>query len=472
MDEMPIREHEPARHGHAKKKRATASRAKPALGAGSPILPFQIDMQNTAAIILGGGRGSRLYPLTAERAKPAVPVGGKYRLVDIPLSNCIHSDLNRIFVMTQFNSTSLNRHVSECYKFDNFSKGFVEILAATQTLASGDDWYQGTADAVRKHLKHLLNVQADQYIILSGDQLYRMDYRTLLATHLRTQADITVAVLPVTKEAARGFGILHVQNNGRIYEFVEKPTQDEQLDGLVTPERVFQRFGLVSEGGRDYLGSMGVYVFRRQVLEDILVHKQDWVDFGQHVIPRSLRSRRVFAHLFSGFWEDIGTVRSYYEANLSLVTQNPPFQFYDPHQVIYTRARHLPGSRLRGAVVNDSIVCEGSRITGATIVNSIIGIRSIVQRGAQIERSIIMGADYYESDNPAQAPTDSTIPVGIGQNSRISGAIIDKNARIGRGVVIRGSRKLRDTAGPGYAIRDGIVIVLKNTAIPDGTQIG
>lgn len=432
---------------------------------------FGISMDFVAAIILGGGRGTRLYPLTAERAKPAVPLGGKYRLVDIPLSNCIHSGLNRIFVMTQFNSTSLNRHVTDCYKFDNFSNGFVEILAATQT-ESGDDWYQGTADAVRKHLKHILNVKADHFLILSGDQLYRMDYRSLLATHLRSNADITVSALPVTKEAAKSFGILRVQNNGRIHEFVEKPSTDDELANLVTPTRVLERSGLSAEGGRNYLGSMGVYLFRRDVLEDILARRQDWVDFGQHVIPRSLRNRRVFAHLFSGFWEDIGTVRSYYEVSMKLAAPDPPFEFHDPHQVIYTRARHLPGSRLQGAVVSDSIVCEGSRITGATIVNCIVGIRSIIQRGAQLERSIVMGADYYEADNPSGTAASSAVPIGIGRNSRITGAIIDKNARIGKGVVIRGSRKLKDSSGHGYAIRDGIVIVLKNAVIPDGTQIG
>jgi glucose-1-phosphate adenylyltransferase len=410
--------------------------------------------------------------LTAERAKPAVPLGGKYRLVDIPLSNCIHSGLNRIFVMTQFNSTSLNRHVNDCYKFDNVSNGFVEILAATQTSESGDDWYQGTADAVRKHLKHLLNVKADHYLILSGDQLYRMDYRSILATHLRSNADITVSALPVTKEAAKGFGILRVQPNGRIHEFVEKPSTDDELANLVTPPKVFERSGLSAEGGRDYLGSMGVYLIRRDVLEDILTHRQDWVDFGQHVIPRSLRNRRVFAHLYSGFWEDIGTVRSYYEVSMELVAPNPPFEFHDPHQVIYTRARHLPGSRLQGAVVSDSIICEGSRITGATIVNCIVGIRSIIQRGAQLERSIVMGADYYETDNPSDTAPSSAVPIGVGRNSRITGAIIDKNARIGKGVVIRGSRKLKDADGPGYSIREGIVIVLKNAIIPDGTQIG
>jgi glucose-1-phosphate adenylyltransferase len=426
-----------------------------------------IDASDVGAIVLGGGQGSRLFPLTLERAKPAVPLGGRYRLIDIPLSNCINSGINRVYVMTQYNSTSLNRHVGNAYKFDNFSGGFVEILAATQTSEKGDDWYQGTADAVRKHLKHIFNLGVSYYLILSGDQLYRMDYRSMLRTHIMNDADITVAALPVTRESAKSLGILQVATNGRIKEFVEKPKEDAVLDTLETPRALLDRFGLSSSDGREYLGSMGVYVFQADVLYDILAKKEDWTDFGHHVIPRSLKSRKVHAHLFNGFWEDIGTVRSYYEVSMRLCAPNPPFEFYDPHRELYTRPRYLPGSRLQGAVVKDSIICEGCLVTGATITNCIVGIRSILNRGAQVDRCVIMGADYYEEEG-----VSSRIPIGIGRASRVSGAIIDKNARIGKNVVIAGSRKLKDYQGEGFVIRDGIVIVLKGAVIPDGTQIG
>lgn len=426
-----------------------------------------IDTTRVGAIVLGGGRGTRLFPLTLERAKPAVPLGGRYRLIDIPLSNCINSGINKMYVATQFNSTSLNRHITNTYKFDSFSSGFVEILAATQTTETGDDWYQGTADAVRKHLKHIFNLGATHYLILSGDQLYRMDYRTMLHTHISNGADITVAALPVSRDSAKSLGILQVATNGRIKEFIEKPKDEATLEKLVTPKALLERFGLGSSDGREFLGSMGVYVFKADVLYEILSKKESWTDFGHHVIPRSLKSRKVHSHLFDGFWEDIGTVRSYYEVSLRLCAPNPPFEFYDANHEVYTRPRFLPGSRLLGAVVKDSIICEGCRITGATLTNSIVGIRSILSRGSQLDRTILLGADYYENEGES-----SKIPIGVGRSTRISGAIIDKNARIGKNVVIAGSRKLRDYQGDGFVIRDGIVIVLKDAVIPDGTQIG
>lgn len=422
-------------------------------------------MDDTIALVLGGGRGTRLYPLTAERAKPAVPLCGRYRLIDVPLSNCIHSGVNRLFVLTQFNSASLNRHIINSYKFDAFSRGFVEILAAEQTVESGD-WFQGTADAVRKHLRHFRNTQAKHYLTLSGDQLYRMDYRSLMATHLRNRADITVSVLPVTEEAAPALGILKVSPEGRITEFVEKPTTEAQLAQLRTPRSVLVGYG-VEAMDAEYLASMGVYLFQADVLQNILLEKPQWVDFGRDVIPKSLESRRVFAHVFTGFWEDIGTVRSYYEVSMQLVTATPPFRFHDEIHPIYTRPRYLPGSRIQDAYVKDSIICEGSHIIQSRIENSIIGVRTIVHPNTVVERSIIMGADFYENESPA-----NDIPVGIGAGSHISGAIVDKNARIGKNVVIRGSRELRDRSGTGFAIRDGIVIVLKNAVIPDGTHIG
>ena len=436
---------------------------------GSPLASRvgQDVLSRVLAIVLGGGQGQRLHPMTALRAKPAVPLLGRYRLVDIPLSQCIHSGIKRIFVLTQFNSASLNRHINTSYQFDTFSQGFVEIRAAEQTVESGD-WFQGTADAVRQQLRYLRGSGADSYLILSGDQLYRMDYCELLATHLRTGADITVAALPVTAEAARGFGIMKVNKNGRIRKFVEKPSTDEALDGLITPPNVFDQHAIPREHGRDYLASMGLYVFRADVLEDIFRQNPEWIDFGKHVIPRSLRRRQVFAHLFDGFWEDIGSVRSYYEVHMRMVASNPPFSLYERGRIIYTHPRYLPGSRIQDARIRDCIVCEGSRIQRADLAKSVIGIRSVIQHDVKIDRSIVMGADYLEDT----CNRDNTIPIGIGAHSSIAGAIIDKNARIGKGVVIRGLRKLKDRDEAAYSIRDGIVIIHKNAVIPNGTRIG
>lgn len=421
--------------------------------------------RHMVALVLGGGRGSRLRPLTAERAKPAVPLCGRYRLVDIPLSNCIHSGVNRIFVLTQFNSASLHRHINNSYKFDAFSDGFVELLAAEQTVESGD-WFQGTADAVRQNLKHFRNLGAQHYLILAGDQLYHMDYRHLLATHVQKNADITVSAIPVCRHTAPSLGVLRVDDAGRITEFVEKPSTEQQLAKLRTPPGVFGDFGIPADG-REYLASMGIYIIRAGVLEELLAREPDWIDFGKHVIPKSLKSLRVFAHLFSGFWEDIGTVRSYYEVSMKLVQPNPPFEFHDPDKIIYSRPRYLPGARLQDTLVTNSILCEGARIGQARIDNSIVGIRTIVNSGVTIERSILMGSDYYQHD-----ADQDRLPLGIGAGSRISNAIIDKNARIGQNVTIRGADDLPDRAGEGYAVRDGIVIVLKNAVIPDGTTIG
>ncbi len=424
------------------------------------------EINDVVALVLGGGRGSRLYPLTRERAKPAVPLGGRYRLVDIPLSNCIHSGIKRIYVFTQFNSASLHRHINNSYKFDHFSRGFVEILAAEQTV-EGADWYQGTADAVRKHLREIHHLGASQYLILSGDQLYRMDYRTLLDTHVAAGADLTVAVLPVSRQAARSFGILKVNDEGTITEFVEKPSTDAQLDSMVTAPSVFEYAGL-NASGKEFLASMGVYMFKPKVLEKILRDEQDWYDFGRHVIPNSLKRLKVHSHVFSGYWEDIGTVRSYYETSLQMTKPNPPFDFHQPGKPIFTRARNLPGARVLGAEIKDSLICEGCVLQGATITDSIIGIRTIVNRMAHIERTVIMGADFYAGEKD----TDSPVPMGIGEGSVISRAIIDKNAHIGRNVIIRGADGMSDADGPGYAIRDGLVIVLKDSTIPDYTQIG
>ena len=423
-------------------------------------------VERVVAVVLGGGRGTRLYPLTRERAKPAVPVAGRYRLVDIPLSNCINSGINRIFVLTQFNSHSLHRHINESYKFDVFSRGFVEILAAEQTVENGD-WFQGTADAIRRNLWHLRNTEASHVLILSGDHLYRMDYRDFLARHLETHADITVSVLPVTAAEAGAFGILKVEQDGRITEFVEKPQTEDELDHLKTPETLMNALGYAGVSNKKHLASMGVYLFRREVLETILETRKDWVDFGKHVIPESLKTCYVYAYLFDGFWEDIGTVRSYYNVSMRLVDPDPPFAFFDPERPIYTHPRYLPGSHITDASISNSILCEGTRVHRARIEHSIVGIRSIIRDDVEILKSILMGADYFDRE-----PLRHTVPLGIGRGTKIERAIIDKNARIGAHVVIRGHPDLPQKTAETYAIVDGIVVVLKNAVIPDGTRIG
>jgi glucose-1-phosphate adenylyltransferase len=440
----------------------------------APFRPGYRDSANEddiVAIVLGGGRGTRLYPLTSERAKPAVPMGGRYRLVDIPLSNCINAGINRIFVLTQFNSRSLHRHIMETYKFDVFSGGFVEMLAAEQTVQSGD-WFQGTADAIRQNLWHLRNTHADHYLILSGDHLYRMDYAAFVNRHLESGADITVSTLPCDREAAKGFGIMKVEQDGRITEFVEKPQTDDELAQLQTPPAMMQQYGIDAVQGKDFLASMGVYVFKADVMRSLLESRPDWVDFGKHVIPKSLKSHKVYAYPFDGFWEDIGTVRSFYEVSLQLTQADPPFDFMDPSGPIYSRPRYLPGSRMQGCDIRNSIVCEGTRIQHATIENSIIGIRSAIGDDVRIRDAIVMGADFFEEESYVHGVPEHDLPLGVGNGTVIERAIIDKNARIGRNVVIRGSEDLPDQVEANYAIIDGIVMVLKNAVLPDGTVIG
>lgn len=425
-------------------------------------------MRNVGAIVLGGGRGSRLYPLTSVRAKPAVPLCGRYRLVDIPLSNCIHSQINRVAVLTQFNSHSLNRHINNTYRFDMFNGGMVEVLSAEQTdHASGNEWFQGTADAVRKQFVHIRGQNIEHYVILSGDQLYRMDYRELLRTHLNKDADITVAALPVNRKDAQAFGIMKVLKSGRIREFVEKPTDPEVLKALKTPEKVFEDFGLEA-AGKPYLASMGVYAFKAEVLERLLMEHVEWIDFGKELIPNSLQTHQVQSHMFTGFWEDIGTVRSYFDVSMAMTEPDSPFRFNDENHQIYTHARALPGVRITDATIKNAIICEGTRVAKASISNAIIGIRSIIHPGAKLHKTIMLGAEYFEE----QVDNGKKPLMGIGSNARISNAIIDHNARIGKGVTIKGSKRLKDYDGDGFVIRDGIVVVLKNATIPDGTTIG
>ena len=417
-------------------------------------------MNDTIAVILGGGRGSRLFPLTLLRSKPAVPIGGKYRLIDVPISNCLNSDLRRIFVLTQFNSESLNKHVSNTYKFDMFSSGFVSVLAAEQTEHS-PDWFQGTADAVRQSMHHLRNHAYSEALILSGDQLYRMDYRRLQATHRANKADATLAVIPVKAEDTSGFGILKVNSQGRIVHFEEKP-KPERLPDLVSD---------LPDVGKVYLASMGLYLFTREALETSLRDTQ-LVDFGRHVIPHQLGKMRIHAHLFKGYWEDVGTIRSYYEANLALTKPDPPFDFFEPARPIYTHPRFLPATKVEQCTLRDVLVSEGGVILCADIERAVLGIRSWVGPRTKIRDTLILGADWYETPEMVAETTRKGLPpIGIGAGSVIEGAIIDKNARIGRDVKIRAEGRPEELDGEGYYVRDGIVVVPKNGVIPDGAVI-
>jgi glucose-1-phosphate adenylyltransferase len=422
----------------------------------------------TLSIVMGGGAGTRLFPLTKDRAKPAVPLAGKYRLVDIPISNCLNSGLRRVYVLTQFNSTSLHRHINASYKFDNFSKNFVDVLAAQQT-PEGSRWYQGTADAVRQNLRYFLEGPYEFYLILSGDQLYRMDYRLLLQQHLETGADITLATTPVDRLAASGFGIMHSDSNRRIFRFEEKPKEPALLDELRIPPALLNELGLPTDSEL-FQGSMGIYVFNRDILIECLNNDHD--DFGKHIIPASLQEYKVMTYIFQGYWEDIGTVRAFFEANLALTDTLPPYNFFDRISPIYTHPRFLPASKINAATIRHAIVGDGCIISDAHIERAVIGIRSIIESGATIRNSIIMGADYYQdeaaetSENPRSVP-----PIGIGRNSVIDRAIIDKNARIGESVVITPDGKAPNVDSTNYYIRDGVVVIPKNATIPNGTWI-
>ena len=405
------------------------------------------------AVIMGGGAGTRLFPLTKDRAKPAVPLAGKYRLVDIPISNCINSDLRRIFLLTQFNSSSLHRHVLESFRFDTFSPGFVEILAAEQRI-DRTDWYQGTADAVRQNLMHINSYPHSLVLILSGDQLYRMNYHTIIEQHVASGAEVTVATTPVRADVAGGFGIMEVEEGGRITRFVEKPTDpavQATLPGY--PDRL--------------PASMGIYVFDREVLDDALAGHE--VDFGKHIIPRLIESRRVYAYQHEGYWEDIGTIRAFYEANLDLCEPLPQFNFYDASSPIFTHARYLPATKIIKSQIERSILADGCIINDAHIDRSVVGVRSRIQAGATIRNSLVMGADFY--DSPDRLPLPGAPVMGIGHGTHIEGTIVDKNARIGDRVRISPEGKADFLDGPNFYIRDGIVIVPKNAVIMSDTVI-
>ena len=411
-------------------------------------------MRKVLSVILGGGRGTRLAPLTSVRSKPAVPIGGKYRLIDIPISNCLNSNIRKIYILTQFNSESLRRHINQTYKFDNFTDGFLEVLAASQTIENMD-WYQGTADAVRHNMNHFETYSFDQYLILAGDHLYRMNYADFVSHHRKTNADITISVKPASREEAKEFGILKVDEEGRIVKFAEKPTDEKVLEDMKSP---------TGDPEKPYWASMGIYVFNRDTLRQTLTDiPKD--DFGGDIIPGSIKDYNVQAFFFDGYWEDIGTIRSFYEANINFTEMKPDFRFVDVNFPIYTHARMLPGSRISDAKVNHSLINEGGLVNAKIIENSVLGIRSVIRKGTEVYDSYIMGNDFFETDHK------NMIPLGIGKNCVIKGAIVDKNVRIGDNVQIINKDNIIDAEEETYFIRDGIVVVKKDVSIPDGTII-
>jgi len=422
-------------------------------------------MRDVLVIILGGGQGTRLFPLTRMRSKPAVPIGGKYRLIDIPVSNCLHADLRRIFVLTQFNSASLNRHIAETYRLDLFSEGFVDILAAEQT-PENSNWFQGTADAVRRALRHFADYAARYYLILAGDHLYRMDFSELVAAHVERRADITIAAQPVTPADAPGMGIFRFDREGRIAAFEEKPSPERlaAIGSSVPEDATF----MTPDTDRPFVASMGIYVFTREVLLEVLAGSH--VDFGREVIPAALGRYEVRPWIFRGYWADVGTIASFYDANMMLTRRGAPFSFYDPARPIYTRPRFLPASRFSGCTVRDAIIAEGCFLDSCTIEESVVGIRTRIDRGARITRSVLLGADYYE-DTAFIRQRDRMPALGIGRDTVLDRVIVDKNARIGDGARLVNARGLDHADGDGWFIRNGIVVVPKGATIAPGTTV-
>jgi glucose-1-phosphate adenylyltransferase len=428
-------------------------------------------MQDVLCLILGGGRGTRLYPLTMLRSKPAVPIAGKYRLIDIPISNCINGGCNRIYVLTQFLSVSLHRHIANTYKFDPFSRGFVEVLAAQQTNEA-TDWYQGTADAVRQNIRYVHEDGARHVLILSGDQLYRMDFRKLLGTHRDSQADATLAVLPVTAAEASGLGMVRVDEAGRVAGFVEKPQRPEQLESLRMPDDWFERRGIHSRG-RHYLASMGIYLFGRDTLIRLLNAPPLATDFGKEVFPRSIQTHHVQTYLFDGYWEDVGTIRAYHQANLALTGDQPPFDFYSPEGVMYTRMRYLPASRVSAAELDHCLVSDGCIVQAGTRVHHcVLGIRTRLGRDVRLRDTVLIGADWFETDAERADNRRRGVPdLGVGDGAVIENAILDKDCRIGAGVRIVNRHQAEQEDGPNYVIREGVVVIPKAAVVQDGTVI-
>ncbi|HVW00134.1 MAG TPA: glucose-1-phosphate adenylyltransferase [Planctomycetaceae bacterium] len=428
-------------------------------------------MRNVISLVLGGGKGTRLYPLTKYRSKPAVPLGGKYRLIDIPISNCINSGLDRIYLLTQFNSVSLHRHIRDTYNFDAFHRGFVEILAAQQTF-DDTNWYEGTADAVRKNLRYIEQPGLDYVLILSGDQLYRMNYMDMLRTHRESGADVTIGAVPIAAEAAEAFGIMRINDDGRVVGFLEKPKTKDELDLVRTPPGWIDSRGIESRG-RDCMANMGIYLFNRDTLVDVLT-KTNYQDFGKEVFPASIRTRKVQVHLFDGYWEDIGTIKAFYEANLDLARQQAPFELKVAESPIYSRPRFLPPSRIDGATIKQSLVADGCVIgEGTTIENSVIGLRCHIGKNVTIKNSIIMGADFFQTAAEIQSDRAKGRPtVGVGDGCVIDGAIIDKNCRMGAGCRVVNTHKVENSPETEHAIIcDGIVVVPKDNVLPAGWSL-
>lgn len=427
-----------------------------------------LNLSKVLCVILGGGQGSRLFPLTKDRAKPAVPLAGKYRIVDIPISNCINSRFRRIYVLTQFNSTSLHSHISRTYKFDQFSAGFVEILAAQQTT-NNTSWYEGTADAVRKNLVHFMNHDFDFLLVLSGDQLYRMDLQEVIEQHREVGAEITVATIPVKAAETPALGIMQIDATGRVTKFLEKPKDPALLEPFKMPAEIRDKVG-VSADQDLYLASMGIYVFNRKVIAELLDNPLS--DFGKHIIPHAINTHKVFSYVYQGYWEDIGTIRNFFEANLDLVSELPRFNFFDMSAPIFSRPRYLPGSKINGAQIDHAVISDGCIINRARINQSIVGLRTIIGDATELNRVVILGSDYYESLESVERHAKEGLPrVGIGAHCRIENAIIDKNARIGNNVVISPAGKPENVDHERYFIRDGIVIIPKDAIIPDGTVL-
>lgn len=427
-------------------------------------------MNNVVCFVLGGGKGARLQPLTSERSKPAVPIGGKYRLIDIPISNCINSGIRRTYLLTQFNSVSLHRHIRQTYNFDPFNGGFVEILAAQQTN-DGADWYQGTADAVRKQLRYLQQPGIDYVLILSGDQLYRMDFEKMLAVHQAHQADVTIATLPIDEEKASSFGITRLDDHGRVIGFLEKPQSASELQHVRSNPAWIESQGVPSNG-REYLASMGIYLFNRKTLIDSL-EKTAYEDFGREIFPAAIRAKHVQAYLFDGYWEDIGTIKAFYESQLEMAQPNPPFEMHQADAPIYTRPRFLPSTRVDGATITNSLISDGCVIQkDAQIRNSAIGLRSHIGEGAVLDGVVLMGADFYPSDKRAEITVTNSPELGIGPGTHIAGAIVDKNCHIGKNVKILKPENCPEDARCGdVIIRDGVIVVPRGAIIPDGWEL-
>ena len=425
--------------------------------------------RSVLSVILGGGRGTRLFPLTKLRAKPAVPVAGKYRLIDIPISNCINSELHQIYVVTQFLSVSLHRHIANTYKFDMFSEGYVEVLAAQQTYEASD-WYQGTADAIRQNWLYVKNAECDEVLVLSGDQLYRMDYQQLIKTHRDSGADVTIAAIPVPEKDTVGFGLMRMDDSGRVVSFVEKPKTEAERKPYYTPAEWIEGRGIRCNG-RHYLANMGIYLFNTDVLHDLLNEPPLATDFGKEVFPRNVGKRKIQAHLFDGYWEDLGTIRSYHEASLALAEPEPPFDFYGAEGVIYTRMRNLPSSRIDGAKLTRCLVSDGCRIeAGSELEKCLVGVRGVIGKNCKVTDTVILGSDVFdtEDDKPGGPPAKN-----LGDGCVVRHAILDKGCRVGKNVRIENAagRQEYDDPNGTYHIRDGIVCIPRGAVIPDGTVI-